>query len=74
MINLSDVFQQINDLLPDGKKCTSFSVAPMPYKDYCELYVETADKKRYRCMCTHRTAVSNFVEFKMSYELAKENK
>lgn len=74
MIKLRELFQQINDLLPEGKRCSSVSVVPMPYDGYYELYVETADKVRYRCMCTTESTVSPLVEFKMPYELAKESK
>lgn len=72
MIKLCDLFQEVNDLLPEGEKVNSLSVVPMPYEGYFELYVESKNKKRYRCMCTDRSTISPLIEFKMPYEQAKE--
>lgn len=65
MITIGDTFQQINDVLPKDVVCKSFSVIPLPYNGYYEIYVEADNEKRYRCLATKDKTLSNFTEWSM---------
>ena len=63
MIVIADMFQQINDMLPKGEKVHSFSVIPLDYSGYYEIYVETGTKRRFRCLATGQKTLSNMTEW-----------
>lgn len=63
MIVLTEWFQQVNDMLPEGVKAKTISVYPLPYKGYYELWVEGEDTKRYRGLCTEQALISDLAEF-----------
>lgn len=65
MIVIMDWFQQINDMLPEGVNATSFSVYPLPYSGYYELWIEANDKKKYRGLCTQKALISELKEFEL---------
>lgn len=62
MVKLYDMYQQLNDLLPEGQKADSLTVFPLPYDGYFEIFVETKSKKRYRALATMQQTISNFTE------------
>lgn len=74
MIAIGDTFQQINDVLPKDVKCNSFSVIPLPYSGYYEIYVEADNQKRYRCLATQNKTLSNFTEWNIGPIGAKDGK
>ena len=65
MIVLMDWFQQINDMLPEGVKVKSFSVYPLPYTGYYELWIEADNGKKYRGLCTQKSLISDLPEFEL---------
>lgn len=72
MITVGDTFQQINDVLPKEVKAVSFSVIPLPYSGYYEIYVEGDNQKRYRCLATKEKTLSNFTEWNVGVPNAKK--
>lgn len=65
MINLGLVFKDLANALPATEEVVSFSVYPLPYDGYFEIYVECKSKKRYRALATKEKIKSNYTEWKM---------
>lgn len=65
MFKIKDLFMQIDICLPDKEKCKSFSIYPLPYDGYFEVYVETASGKKFRALSDVNQKLSTFSEFKL---------
>lgn len=63
MIVIRDWFQQINDMLPENVLVKSFSVYPMPYSGYYEIWIEGNNDKKYRGLCNRDSLISELSEF-----------
>lgn len=63
MIVISEWFTQVDDMLPENVKAKSFSVYPMPYSGYFELWIEADNGKKYRGLCTRQALISELSEF-----------
>lgn len=63
MYQIEAAEKQINVLLPKDVKMVSYSVYPLPYKGYYELYVEADDKKRYRALLSKKEFLSELTEW-----------
>lgn len=72
MIVIDDIFQQINDMLPKNETVKSFSVIPLEYDGYYEIYVETETKRRFRCLATRTKTLSNMTEWKLPFNQVQE--
>lgn len=64
-MNVEEIYQQVNDFLPEGVKAKSVSVYHLPYPGFNEVFVETEDGKRYRALANTVRTISEFVEVKM---------
>nr|QGT50724.1 hypothetical protein Elusimicrob1349_1940 [uncultured Elusimicrobia bacterium] len=67
MFNVSEFFQQANDLLPSDKKAKTVSCYPLPYDGYFEVFVETTDGARYRALANATNTLSNFVKLEFPH-------
>lgn len=64
-MNIEEIYQSVNDFLPEGVKAMSVSVYALPYPGFNEVFVETEDGKRYRALANTVRTISEFVEVKM---------
>lgn len=65
MYILEEAFKQINILLPKDEKVESYSVLPLPYKGYYEVYVQTESKKRFRALVSPTQFLSELTEWEL---------
>lgn len=64
-MNIEQVFLDVSKLLPKAIKAKAFSIYPLPYPDFYEVYVEGVDGKRYRALADRVRTISAFVEFQV---------
>lgn len=61
-MNIEEIFQMVNDFLPNGVKAKAVSIYPLPYRDFYEVYVEVDGGKRFRALANKVKTISEFVE------------
>ena len=64
-MNIQEMYQVVNDFLPKNVTAKSFSIYPLPYPRYFEVYVEGSDGKRYRALANETRTISEFVELQI---------
>lgn len=63
MIIVNEWYKAINQYMPKGVKCKTFSVYPSPYPGYSEIWIDGDDGKKYRGLLNGQSLLSDLVEF-----------